>query len=237
MDKVVAARPRRSRTSPAVVARGRWVRAVRDPVGAHRRAARAGVDRPRGGVEQLRRRRVGPRAAAVRQADPPDDLVLRRGEQGVRPAVPPRRARGRADARRARSPSGCGPAARASRPSSPRPASAPRSPRAGCPGSTTRTARSPWPRRPRRCGPSRPPRGRRTSCSRTRSSRLRAGAGLEGRPARQPRLPAVRPQLQPAGGDVRPGHHRRGRAPRGARRARPRTTCTPRGSSCSGSSR
>ncbi len=35
--------------------------------------------------------------AARRQADPPDGLVVRRGEQGVRPAVPLRRARGRAD--------------------------------------------------------------------------------------------------------------------------------------------
>ena len=35
--------------------------------------------------------------------------------------------------------------------------------------------------------------------------RLRAGAGLEGRPARQPRLPRLRAQLQPAGRDVRPG--------------------------------
>ena len=35
--------------------------------------------------------------------------------------------------------------------------------------------------------------------------RLRAGAGLEGRPARQPRLPRLRAQLQPARGDVRAG--------------------------------
>ena len=45
--------------------------------------------------------------------------------------------------------------------------SAPRSPRAACPGGTTRTAPSRWPRRPRRCAPSRPPTGRRTSSWRT----------------------------------------------------------------------
>ena len=48
----------------------------------------AGVDRPRGGVEQLRRRRVGPGPAADGEAAAADDLVVRRGEQGVRPAVP-----------------------------------------------------------------------------------------------------------------------------------------------------
>ena len=51
--------------------------------------------------------------------------------------------------------------------------------------------------------------------------RLRPGARLEGRPARQPGLPAVRAQLQPARRDVRPGHDRRGRGARRARRARP----------------
>jgi len=43
--------------------------------------------------------------------------------------------------------------------------------------------------------------------------RLRSGEGLEGRPARQPGVPPVRPQLQPLGGDGRPDHDRRGRAP------------------------
>ena len=59
--------------------------------------------------------------------------------------------------------------------------------------------------------------------------RLRAGAGLEGRPARQPRLPRVRAQLQPARRDVRPGHDRRGRAPgragRDQARGRPHAGC------------
>ena len=67
--------------------------------------------------------------------------------------------------------------------------------------------------------------------------RLRAGPGLEGRPARQPRLPRLRAQLQPAGRDVRPGHDRRGRGAGRARRARPERRAHARGASCSGWSR
>ena len=52
-------------------------------------------------------------ASCCEQADPEDDLELRRREQGVRAPVPLRRARGRAHPR-ARSPSGCAPAAPAS---------------------------------------------------------------------------------------------------------------------------
>ncbi len=66
---------------------------------------------------------------------------------------------------------------------------------------------------------------------------LRAGAGLEGRPARQPRLPRQRAELQPARGDVRPAHDRRGRAPGGARARSTPTRCTRPASSCSGWSR
>ena len=51
--------------------------------------------------------------------------------------------------------------------------------------------------------------------------RLRPGPGLEGRPARQPRLPRLRAQLQPARRDVRAADDRRGRGPGRARRARP----------------
>ena len=43
----------------------------------------------------------------------------------------------------------------------------------------------------------------------------------DGRPARQPRLPRLRAQLQPAGRDVRAGHDRRGRGAGRARRDRP----------------
>ena len=75
--------------------------------------------------------------------------LLRRREQGVRAAVPRRRARGRADpaghARRAAARRRL----RASRRSSPRPASAPRSPRAACRGATTPTASSRSPRPPK----------------------------------------------------------------------------------------
>ncbi len=59
--------------------------------------------------------------------------------------------------------------------------------------------------------------------------RLRAGAGLEGRPARQPRLPRLRAQLQPARRDVRAAHDRRGRGARRARGARPQRRAHPRG--------
>ena len=54
--------------------------------------------------------------------------------------------------------------------------------------------------------------------------RLRVREGLEGRPRRQPRLPADRAQLQPGDGDRRRGDDRRGRAPRraGRDRSRPR---------------
>ena len=114
----------------------------------------AGVDRPRGRLQQLRRRRLGPGRAAGGRADPPDGRLVRRREQGVRPAVPRRRARGRAD------PAGhAGRAAARRRLGHPgvlhrRPASAPRSPRAGCRGGTTPTAPSRSPRRPRRCASS-----------------------------------------------------------------------------------
>ena len=67
--------------------------------------------------------------------------------------------------------------------------------------------------------------------------RLRPGAGLEGRPARQPRLPRLRAQLQPARRDVRPAHDRRGRAPGRARRDRRQRGAHARASSCSGWSR
>ena len=56
--------------------------------------------------------------------------------------------------------------------------------------------------------------------------RLRAGARLEGRPARQPRLPRRRAQLQPARRDERPGHA----SPRSSSSSSPasstRTRCT-----------
>ena len=107
-------------------------------------------------------------------------VVLRRGEQGVRAAVPARRARGGADSAGHARPSGCAPAARASRPSSPRPGSAPRSPRAGCRGATRRTAASRSPRRPRRSASSPRPTGDEASCWSTRSS---ATSGWSGRGA------------------------------------------------------
>jgi hypothetical protein len=59
---------------------------------------------------------------------------------------------------------------------------------------------------------------------------------LEGRPARQPRLPEDGAQLQPDGRDGREDHDRRGRAPRRAGRARPDERSTRPASSSSASS-
>ena len=50
--------------------------------------------------------------------------------------------------------------------------------------------------------------------------RLRDRQGVEGRPLRQPRLPAHGDELQPDDGDGGEGHHRRGRGDRRGRRAR-----------------
>ena len=75
------------------------------------------------------------------------------------------------------------------------PASARSSPRAGCPGATAPTAPSPWPRRRRRCAQFD---GREYVLERVDHHRLRAGPRRGRRPARQPRLPRVGPELQPA---------------------------------------
>ena len=171
MDKVVASAAEAvADIASGSTHRGGRLRAVRHPVGADRRAAGAGRGRAGGGVEQLRCRRVGSRAAAVREADPADDLLLRGGEQGVRAAVPARGARGRAD-----------PAGHAGRADAcrwhghPRVLHRDRGRHAGGRGRAAvavrlRRQRGRWPRRRRRCGPSRRPRATRSSCSRRRSS-------------------------------------------------------------------
>jgi len=74
------------------------VRAVRDSGETASPPARARVQEPLGGEQQLRGRRLGPRHPARRPPDPPHDLELRRREQGVRAPVPLRRARARAGA-------------------------------------------------------------------------------------------------------------------------------------------
>ena len=159
---------------------------------------------------------LGP--AARGRPDPPRHRLLRRREQGVRPPVPGRRARGRADpaghARRA--------AARRRR----------RHPRLLHPRRRRHAGRRGRPAvavRARRLGRASPPRPRRcasstaaSTCSRRRIltdfALVRAAVG---RPARQPRLRHSRPQLQPARGDGRADHHRGGRGARRARRDRP----------------
>ena len=79
------------------VACGRRLRVVRRAARPDRRAVRAGQHGSGDGVEQLRhrRRRIG--GAAGRRTDQADHQFLRGGEQGVRPAVPARRAGAGAD--------------------------------------------------------------------------------------------------------------------------------------------
>ena len=194
MDKVVASAAdavggHPGRRQPG----GRRVRAVRHPERADRRRCTTRGARPGGGLEQLRGRRLGPRRPAGGPADPPDGGVVRRREQGVRPPVPVRRARGGADAAGHAGRAAARRRVAASRRSTPPPASAPRSPRAGCRGATTPTgAVAGLARRSR----PRPSRSRGEHDVRARAGdprRLRAGARLEGRPARQPGVPLSRP--------------------------------------------
>ena len=77
--------------------RGRWVRLVRYPERADPRSARLRRPGPGGREQQLRRGRLGARAAAAGGSDPADHRVVRGREQGVRAAVPGRGARGGAD--------------------------------------------------------------------------------------------------------------------------------------------
>ena len=140
-----------------------------------------GVEEPDLHLEQRRRRRLRPGQAAGNAPDQEDDLQLRRREQGVRAPVPGRRAGARIHARRARWPRSCAPAAPASRPSSPGPASAPGAPKArSCANSTARPM----------------------SWSAALVPEL-ALVKADGRPLRQPALPADRAQLQPRRRDGR----------------------------------
>ena len=167
-----------------------------------------------------------------RRPHPAHGQLVRRREQGVRAAVPVRRARGRADARRARSPSGCVPAA-AGIPAFYTPAGV---------GTLVADGGLPW--RYDADGTVAVARRRRRSASSTGSEYVLEEAitadfalvrAVDRRPARQPGVPRVGAQLQPAVRDGRADHHRRGRGARRARRDRPRARCTPRASSCTGS--
>ncbi len=100
MDKVVASAAEAvADIADGRVARGRRVRPVRHPERPDPGAATTqGADGPDGRLQQLRRRRVGPRRPARRPSGSRRTTAsLRRREQGVRAAVPRRRARGRAD--------------------------------------------------------------------------------------------------------------------------------------------
>ncbi|CAA9353671.1 MAG: Succinyl-CoA:3-ketoacid-coenzyme A transferase subunit A, partial [uncultured Nocardioidaceae bacterium] len=204
------------------VAGGGWFRTVRGALGAHRGAA--GCRRPgsRGGVEQLRGRRLGTGPAADGPADPADGRLLRGGEQGVRPSVPLRRARGGAD-----SAGDAGRAAARRRVRDRRLLHRDGRGHAGGRGRAAVEVRRGRVGRGRLTGQGGAvvPGRRRGARLRPRAGhhlRLRAGPCLEGRPPRKPRLPALRAQLQPAGGDGRAGDDRGGRAPGRAGRARRR---------------
>ena len=124
---------------------------------------------------------------------------LRRREQGVRAAVPARRARGRADS--------AGHAGRAAAGRRRRHPGVLHRDRGRHPGRRGRTALAVRRRRRRgdRLAGQGDPRdrvrwaGSDVCPGEGRGTRLRAGAGLEGRPARQSRVPRVRAELQPAG--------------------------------------
>ena len=191
--------PRRSRTSRtgaslAVGGFGLCGIPTRADPGAARRRRR----RPRGRLEQLRRRRLGLGPAAADKRIRRMIVVVRRGEQGVRAAVPLRRARGRAD-----------PAGHAGRAAARRRLGHPgvlHRDRRRHPGRRRRPAVAVRRRRQRGASP-RPPKETREFDVDGRATYVLEQAittdfGLvracEGRPARQPRLPRVRPQLQPA---------------------------------------
>ena len=239
MDKVVAQAAEAVADIPTArrSAVGR-VRAVRDPVGADRGAAGGRGRRPRGGLQQLRRRRLGPRAGCWR---PSGCAGWSSSYVGENKEFARQYLHGELEVEL--TPQGTL-------------AERMRAGGSGIPafftatGGGTQVAEGglPWrydadgnvvvvvaaegdPRLPRPRGA---PRVRARGGDRRR---LRAGAGLEGRPARQPRLPRLRAQLQPAGRDVRAGDDRGGRGARRARRAATRTTCTPPGCSCSAWSR
>ena len=118
--------------------------------------------------------------------------------------------------------------------SSPRPGSARRSPRVGCRGATTPRATWWCPRHRRRCGSSRPPRDPSSSCWRTRSSRT-SGWSAPGRATGTATSstgcrPATSTRSPPCAGASRSRRSRSSWSPVSSTR----TTCTPRGCSCSG---
>ena len=171
------------------------------------------------GVQQLRRRRLGPRACCCGQPHRPDDVVVRRREQGVRAAVPP----GELEvelmpqgtlAERLRAGGAGIPAFYTP------PASAPRSPTAGCrwryaaDGSVALAVAAegdPRVRRPRRTCWSE------ASSPTSRSCTPEAATGT----ATSSSTSSAR-NFNPLVRDGRADHHRRGRGARRARRARSR---------------
>ena len=161
-----------------------------------------GTKRPHRRLEQLRRRRLRPRHPAPQQADREDGLELRRREQGVRAPVPSgeleveltpqgtlaeRLRAGGAGIPAFYTPTGAGtaisdggPARSATRP-------------------TARVAKHSAKKETREFD------GRAYVLEPAITRRLRAREGVEGRPLRQPRLPAHGDELQPDDGDRRQG--------------------------------
>ena len=201
-------------------ARRRRLRPVRHPRGADPRAARAGVDdltvvSNNCGVDDL-----GLGVLLDKRQIAQDDQLVRRREQGVRAPVPGGRARGRAD-----------PAGHAGRAAARR--------RRRHPGvlHADRRRQSPIYRRGV---------AERKDCASSTATRVRARGG------HPPDFALVQAwkgdrfgnlvfqvdgaQLQPARGDGRPDHHRRGRGARRAGRPRPRRRAPARASSCTASS-
>ena len=217
-------RPGRRRRPRRRDARRRRVRPVRHPVGAHRRAARPGRRRPHGRLQQLRRRRRGPRRAA---RAPTGSAASSRRYVGENKEFARQYLAGELEVEL--TPQGTL-------------AERLRAGGAGIPAFYTPTGVGTPGRRGRPALALR--RRRRRSRSRRQPKEVRDFDGREyvleeaitadfalvraavGRPARQPRLPRVGAQLQPAVRDGRPDHHRRGRGARRAGRARPRRTCT-----------
>ena len=171
----------------------------------------------------------------ARPPDRADDLVLRRGEQGVRPAVPLRRARGRAHA--------AGHAGRAAARRRRRHPGVLHRDRRGHPGRRGRAAVALPPGRLGRArvtaeGDPRVRPRRRERRTYVLEEAIVTDFALvhawKGDRLRQPRLPRERPQLQPAVRDGGPGHDRPGREPGRGRRDPARGRAHARASSCSG---
>ena len=210
------------------VAGRRRLRVVRRAARPDRCAVRAGQHGSGDGVEQLRhrRRRVG--GAAGRRTDQADHQFLRGGEQGVRPAVPARRAGAGAD-----------PAGHTGRAAARRRVGIPAFYTPAGVGTMVAEGGLPWRYHPDGsvavASPEKEVRefdGQQYVLERGIVTDFALVHALFGDRHGNLVYARVRAQLQSAVRDGRPGHHRRGGAPRRARRRSTPTTSTPLGYSC-----